>query len=332
MNIFKTCFSEIITKIRISKIISLVSRGYFACPSCSTKYILNPEKMLDVITCDKCGCPILQPSRIDDYLVFKPLGGGGMGSVYMCVSLLDKQIYSIKLLPRKKKSDQAYIDNLIKEGLVHQEISGHKNIVNVVKSGLDGDEYFLVTEFIKGERLDSFIDSEAPISQKRAIDIILQLLDAELHIFSKGYCYRDMKPENVIIQKNGTVKLFDFGLTMRIKEAAHPNPVNPIIEGSPYYIPPERLVGSPEGENSEIYSLGMLLFYLLTGRHYYTEKEVNALARKHIFGIRVGSTSKQITHCTPIMIKIIDKMIPRKPHERIQHLSDLKDILIKIRK
>ena len=140
-----------------------------------------------------------------------------------------------------------------------------------------------------------------------------------------------MKPENVIIQRNGVARLFDFGLTLSLKEAAHPDLANHTIEGSPYYIPPERLVGEPENESSEIYSLGMLLFYLLSGRHYYTDKEANALARKHIFGLRVGSTAKQIVHCTPIMTKVIDKMIQRYPKDRVQHLEDLKEVLVRIR-
>lgn len=324
---FKNLISRIRMKIKTSRIVSLFSQGFFVCHSCSSKYPLNPEKILEVITCNKCGCPVLQPCRIDDYLVLHPLGGGGMGSVYLCVSLFNKKIYSIKLLPRKLKADSQCVENLIKEGIINEVIGGHRNIVNMIKAGIDRDERFLVNEFIRGERLDSFIESRAPLSLKDAINIILQLVDAELHIFSKGYCYRDLKPENIIIQDNGTVKLFDFGLTISAKDAAHPDLSNPIIEGSPYYLPPERLMGEPEGEYSEIYSLGMLLFYFLSGRHYYTEKEAGALARKHIYGLRVGSTSKQISNCRPIMIKVIDKMIQRYPNHRIQKLADLKEIL-----
>ena len=74
---------------------------------------------------------------------------------------------------------------MIKEGLIHEDISGHKNIVNVIKAGKDGDEYFLVSEFLKGERLDTFIATEAPITQKKAIDIILQLMEAEIAYYQE---------------------------------------------------------------------------------------------------------------------------------------------------
>lgn len=330
--IIKNGYKAIQQQLYVSKVAHLVARGFYPCPSCNEKYLIDDGKVLDVITCDKCGSPILQPSRIDDYLVFQPLGGGGMGSVYMCMSLINRKLYSIKLLPRKMKKDATCIDGLIKEGFIHEDISGHKNIVNVIKAGCEGDEYFLVSEFLKGERLDTYIATEAPISQKKAIDIVLQLIDAEMHIISKGYLYRDMKPENIIVQRNGLVRLFDFGLTLRLKEAANPNLEIHTIEGSPYYIPPERLVGEPENESSEIYSLGMLLFYLLSGRHYYTDKEANALARKHIFGLRVGSTAKQIVHVSPIMTKVIDKMISRYPKDRVQHLADLKEVLERIQR
>lgn len=328
--IFRPCCSAAKRHIYVSRVIHLVARGLFPCPTCSSKFPLEDNKILQVKICDKCGCPVLQPSRIDDYLVFQPLGGGGMGSVYMCVSMADNKLYSIKLLPRQMKHDQICIDGLIKEGLIHEDISGHHNIVKFIKAGCDRDEYFVVSEFLNGERLDTYIATEAPIPQKHALDLILQLIDAEMHILSKGYLYRDMKPENIIVQRNGTVKLFDFGLTLRIKEAANPDSKNHIIEGSPHYIPPERLVLEPETECSEVYSLGMMLFYLLSGRHYYTDKEINALARKHIFGLRVGSTANQISNISPLMAKVVDKMIQRYPKDRAQHLSELKEVLLRM--
>lgn len=323
-SIFKKCFSEVKTKIKTARLIDLFSQGSFACPSCSTVYPLSQGEILNVITCDKCSCPILQPCRIDNYLVFHPLGGGGMGSVYLCISFINKKTYAIKLLPRKKKFDPMCVDNLIKEGCINKDIAGHKNIVGGVKFGIYGDEHFLVTELIKGERLDSFIETEGALPQKNAIDIILQLINAEIHIFTKGYCYRDLKPENIIIQENGNVKLLDFGLTLRIKQAAFPDLEETIIEGSPHFLPPERLIGAPEGENSEIYSLGMLLFFMLTARHYYTDKESNALARKHVFGLRMDSTSRQLPNCTPEIVAVIDKMIQRDPEKRYQSLLPLR--------
>lgn len=329
--IFRPCYAAAKRHFYVSKVTHMVNNGFFPCPSCGEKFVLEEEKVLQTITCVKCGCPVLQPSRIDDYLVFEPLGGGGMGSVYMCISMNDHHLYSIKLLPRIMKHDQICIDGLIKEGLVHEDISGHQNIVKLIKAGCDGDEYFVVSEFLKGERLDTYIATEAPISEKKCLDILLQLIDAEMHIISKGYLYRDMKPENVIVQQNGVVKLFDFGLSLSLKQAANPQSENHIIEGSPHYIPPERLVAEPEKEFSEIYSLGMMLFYLLSGRHYYTDKEINALARKHIFGLRVGSTAKQIAHISPLMAKVVDKMIQRYPKDRVQTLSELKEVLVRMR-
>lgn len=127
------------------------------------------------------------------------------------------------------------------------------------------------------------------------------------------------------------MKLFDFGLTLHTEEAASPDPEGVMTEGSPHFLPPERLFGAPEGEYSEIYSLGMLLFFILTGRYYFTEKEINALAQKHVYGLRIASTSKQINSCTPTMMAILDKMIQRVPMDRYQHLTELRDHLKSIK-
>ncbi len=317
-------------RMRVSKVSRMVSCGIFPCPSCHVKYPMSGRSLLETFKCDRCGSPVLRPSKIDDYLVVEPLGGGGMGSVYMCMSLVDKNIYSVKLLPRKMKANTTCIEALIKEGILHEEITGHRNIVGFVKAGNDGDERFHVSEFLEGERLDTFISTEAPVSQKVALDLIIQLIDAEMHIVSKGFLYRDMKPENVMLQTNGVARLFDFGMTVKLKEAANPSGGNRTVDGSPHYVPPERMVLQPENESSEIYSLGLLLFYLLSGRHYFEGKEVNDLARKHVYGVRVKSTSMQIAHCSPIMAKVIDKMIQRSPKERFQSLGELKDIMLKI--
>ena len=329
--IFKECISGVRKKIRTSKLIDLFSQGTYACSSCSAVFSLCDEQILNVIICEKCGCPILHPCRIDDYLLFQPLGGGGMGSVYMCVSFSTRKIYAIKLCPREKKFDPLCVDNLIKEGCINEELAGHRNIVGGVEFGIYGDEHFLVTEFIQGERLDNFVATKSPLPQNDAIDIMLQLIDAELYIFAKGYCYRDLKPENIIIRENGVLKLFDFGLTLRIREAAYPDVEEDMVEGSPHFLPPERLCGAAEKEYSEIYSLGMLLFFILTGRYYFTENKINALAQKHVFGLRINSTSKLINHCTPAMITILDKMIQRDPVDRYQNLVDLRDHLKSIR-
>ena len=313
-----------------SKVARMFNDRKFPCPSCSSIFSMEGRGKLETCKCDRCGSPMLCPSTVDEFLVVAPLGGGGMGSVYMCMSLADKKIYSIKLLPRKMKGDNAKIEALIKEGILHEEISGHRNIVRFVKAGCDGDERFLVSEFLEGERLDSFIATEAPAGQKAALNIIIQLMDAEMHIIEKGYLYRDMKPENIILQPDGVVRLFDFGLAVKLKEAANPVRTSQTVDGSPHFVPPERMKLKPENESSEIYSLGLLLFLLLSGRHYFEGKQANDLAARHVSGIRVKSTATQIAHCTPVLTKVIDRMIKRSPQERFQSIAELKDILSKI--
>jgi len=127
-------------------------------------------------------------------------------------------------------------------------------------------KYFIVTEFVHGDRLDMLVESRKQIPEKEAVKIILEIIEAEMHIIQSGYLFRDLKPENIIIDRTGTVKLFDYGLCVTLHDAANHENITDELNGSPVLHPPERIVGAPEGEYSEIYSLGMVLFYMLAGR------------------------------------------------------------------
>ncbi len=299
--------------------------GIVKCSSCSADIPMSSGAPLEVIPCPKCSSQVLIPLRIRDYWLLEPLGGGGMGSVYKAISEKDDKQYAVKVLPRSEKYNQDLVKALLHEGKSGSALGRHKNIIEIIDYGLDGDEYFLVTEFISGDRLDLMVDARKQIPEKEAVEIILQLIDAEMHIIKCGYLFRDLKPENIIITKNSEVKLFDYGLCLSLAEAAAHENVKDELDGSPFYIPPERIVGAPEGEYSEIYSLGMVLFYMLAGRTYYSLAEVNDLVTKHLTSLRVLSVGSFLKHCNPKIVAIIDRMIARKPVKRYHDFATLKN-------
>jgi serine/threonine-protein kinase PpkA len=139
----------------------------------------------------------------------------------------------------------------------------------------------------------------------------------------KGYLYRDIKPENVLIGKNGLARLFDFGLCLSLEEAANPDDEVATFAGSPLFVPPERVVGDPEGEFSDIYTLGLLFFNILSGRTYYTADEMLELVKKHVTAIRISSTGFKLKHCTEHTVAVLDKMIQRDPEDRYQTFREL---------
>jgi serine/threonine protein kinase len=302
--------------------------GFIKCPSCSAEIPLASATPLEIMNCPHCPGQVLIPLKVKDYWLYSPLGGGGMGSVYKAVSKTGHgKEYAVKVLPRHEKANQDFIKALLHEGNAGMSFGSHANIIAVIECGVDGDEHFLVTEFVDGDRLDTIVASEKKIPEKRAIGIILQVLEAEIHILKCGYLFRDLKPQNVIIDKTGTARLFDYGLCATPEEAAESNLADD-VQGSPFYIPPERILGVPEREYSEIYSLGMVFFHMLAGRTYYSLAEVNELVTKHLTSLRAKSVDTYLKDCNSSTIAIIDRMIARTPEKRYQDFNSLKRDLL----
>lgn len=310
--------------------LKLLQEGYIKCPNCSSTIHLADFEGLEVVSCMECNTSVFIPLRIKTYWLYKPLGGGGMGSVYKAYDELTQETLAVKVLPRKLKDHPDHKSCLLREGEIGAIIGQAPNIVHVVDYGEADGETFIAFQFVSGTRLDIFVSSSGNLSEKMAIDILLQVIEAELHIVNCGFLYRDIKPENIIIiEQTATVKLLDFGLTLPLSEAANPNESD-MIEGSPYYLPPERIVSAPEGEHSEVYSLGMLLFYMVSGSTYFTKSDVKHIISKHVRSVRIATVSNRLKQCTPEFCAILDKMIKRNPNERFHNLTELKNILKEI--
>jgi serine/threonine protein kinase len=134
-----------------------------------------------------------------------------------------------------------------------------------------------------------------------------------------------------MIDKNGNVKLFDFGLAMPLEQALNNNSEQ--IQGSPYYMPPERIVGAGESQYSEIYSLGMVVFHVLAKQPYYSADDIKSLVGKHVVALRVNSLNSKLPAKTnPELIRIIEKMIARIPEERYHTYREVAAELFKLYK
>ena len=297
--------------------------GFRRCSACHAKIPLDSGEPLHIVNCPSCACPEMMPMEVGDYLLIRPLGAGGMGSVYKAVCFSAGGEYAVKILPRAKREDPLCIRNIMTEGEVGKLIGRHRNIVPTVACGIADGEYFLASEYCKGERLDELIELNGPFQEKEALNIIIQLTNALFHIANTGYLYRDIKPENVLLEKNGLARLFDFGLCLSLEEAANPDDEVATFAGSPLFVPPERVVGDSEGEFSDIYTLGLLFFYILSGRTYYTADEMLELVKKHVTAIRISSTGFKLKHCTEHTVAVLDKMIQRDPEDRYQTFREL---------
>jgi eukaryotic-like serine/threonine-protein kinase len=309
-----------------------LEEGYIYCTSCGEPIYIYDFPELALQPCGDCGCPNFIPLKVKNYWLFAPLGGGGMGSVYHAYYDQDEDVdLAVKILPRERKNDPYLTSSLLNEAQIGYSFGEHPHLNRVIDYGQSDDEYFAVFEYISGIRLDQIIESPVKRSEKQILLWALQLLAAEQQIFDCGYLFRDLKPQNIIIDGEGNVKLFDYGLAISIEDALGDG--GDKIEGSPYYIPPERIVGSGEAQCSEIYSLGMVLFHTLAGKTYYSSDEIKNLVGKHVTSLRITNVSSKLPSQTdPEISTILSKMILRSPQERYQTYKEVAAELFKVYK
>jgi len=306
--------------------------GFITCPQCGVEIDIESYEGLSIGRCANCDIPVFIPMRVKDCWLYEPLGGGGMGSVYHAFHRENEDLeFAVKVLPRKKKHDQSLAAALMKEAEICWNMGEHQHLNRVLDYGLWGDEYFAVFQYIEGVRLDHLIESPVKRPEKQVLLWALQILSALQHMHDKGYLFRDLKPQNIIIDKSGNVKLIDFGLAMSIDEAA--DNASEQIQGSPYYIPPERIVGSGESQYSEIYSLGMVLFHILAKKPYYSASDIKSLVSKHVVSVRINSLSGKLPYETdPKLMAALERMIARVPDRRFQTYKECAAALFKIYK
>jgi len=303
--------------------LDLLKLMQYKCEYCSAINPFEGVTPLSFTSCHKCGAPNFIPYFIKNYWLYKPLGGGGMGSVYKAVYFDNpKWEFAVKILPREKKHDQHLIDSLMNEAAIGSKFGHHPHLVAVADYGNYKDEYFAALEFSKGKRLDQIIDESESLNPKFVLLWALQLLSAEQRIWDSGYLYRDMKPQNIMIDMNGNAILFDYGLCLDKNKTVDLN--SDIVDGSPLYMPPERIIGMAENMSSEIYSIGMVMFHALTKKTYYTATGAYELAKKHVTSLRVGSVANRLSSsATNKIVPILDKMIARIPSMRYQTFKEL---------
>lgn len=303
--------------------------GHVVCPECYRQVPYSDKQPLSIISCDLCSKGhIFIPLKLAGFWLYKPLGGGAMGAVYKAFVERNPDLHAaVKILPRDRIQDPILIASLKNEIEIINDLGHHPCIVSSIDSGFEEGEYYLATEFIDGERLDKRIKRLERMPLLEVISLALRLLQGLTHIWNQGYLFRDMKPENIIVNEEGAC-LFDYGICQRIEEAYEDE--GDMVAGSPLYLPPERMVGDVEKAYSEIYSLGMVLYHCIKGKTYYKATEAATLARQHARTVRLSNSDKKMDDIHPEFANVLTKMIARDPEERYQTYSEVEQAFIKI--
>jgi eukaryotic-like serine/threonine-protein kinase len=304
-------------------------QGGFICSKCQKPVPLQGFAPLEMGRCPFCGGPNFIPQKISKFWLFYPLGGGGMGAVYKAYHEdAPDNFYAVKVLPREKKEDPELIQNLQSEAAIVTDLGQHPCIICGIESGYRDGEHYLASQFVEGERLDKRIERMGTLPDIEVLLISLRLLPALAHIYNSGYLFRDLKPENVLITEDSGAFLYDYGICMRVEKALDDS--GEFVEGSPFYMPPERLSGGGERAYSEIYSLGMLLYNALAGKTYFSASELKQLAQQLMRSVRLSNLDSKMKKVTPDIARIIDKMIKREPERRYQTFIEAERDVIEV--
>jgi len=219
---------------------------------------------------------------IPGYKVLGKLGAGAMATVFKARQLSLDRLVAIKILPRKFSSNPQFIQRFYAEGRAAAQLN-HPNIVQDFDVGRSGEFHYFVMEYVDGSTVFDSISQNKRFKEDDAIDITISVAEALEHSHDKGLIHRDVKPKNVMLTKQGVVKLADLGLARAIEDKDAAMAEAGKAYGTPYYISPEQIRGEVHiGAQADIYSLGATLYHMVTGSVPYNGKNPTEVMQKHL--------------------------------------------------
>ena len=257
----------------------------------------------------------------DRYEILEKIGTGGMSDVYKAKCHKLNRYVAVKVLKQEFSENASFVSKFRIEA---QAAAGlvHPNIVNVYDVGEEDGMYYIVMELVEGITLKNYIEKKARLSVKEATSIAIQVSMGIEAAHNNHIIHRDIKPQNIIISKEGKVKVTDFG----IAKAATSNTVSSNVMGSVHYTSPEQARGGYSDEKSDIYSLGITLFEMLTGRVPFQGDSTVGIAIKHIQ--EPMPSPRQYVEEIPVSLEqIVLKSCQKSPDRRYQTMAELIDDL-----
>ena len=255
----------------------------------------------------------------DRYELEELVGTGGMSSVYRARDRLLERHVALKILHPHHSSDEDFVQRFRKEARLVAQLS-HPNIVTVIDRGDDGGRQFIVFEYVEGENLKEVVTREGPLPLRRVLELALQIGRGLAFAHSQGLVHRDVKPQNVLMNGDDQAKVTDFGIARSIDVDVGVTQTGTVL-GTSAYIAPEQASGGDITPQTDVYSLGVVLYELLTGEVPFPGESFVAVAMKHI-NDPPPSLLERRPDTPPRLAAAVDRALAKEPGERFGSMDD----------
>ena len=258
------------------------------------------------------------------YEIIRSIGEGGMANVYLGYDeILDRNV-AIKILRGDLSNDEKFVRRFQREALSASSLS-HPNIVEIYDVGEDNGLYYIIMEYVEGKTLKQLLKKRGSLTLSEAIDIMVQLTDGMAHAHDSYIIHRDLKPQNIMIQDDGQIKITDFGIAMALN-STQLTQTNSVM-GSVHYLPPEQASGKGSTTKSDIYSMGIIFYELLTGKLPFKGENAVEIALKQMRD-PIPSLKEDNPNIPQSIENIILKATAKNPKNRYEDAKSMHDDLL----
>jgi len=323
----------------VSRLLKLQKKVVLSCPNCDASYTVAEELAKKTLSCQRCRAPLVLVKRLvsagtgtvtatgelTDTIIGKifsgcqvqeRIGRGGMATVYKGTHLGLNKPMAVKILAVSVR-DADMIQRFVTEARAVAKLE-HPNIIQVYNVGQKFGFTFILMQYVEGHTLAEILDHRKKIGVGQAIKIVREVVKGLAYAHRHDLVHRDVKPDNIFVTVDGDVKIGDFGLAVEVKKFRKTD----TIMGTPYYMPPEQWRGERQDGRSDIYSLGVTFYYMVTGRRPFEGDGPIMLMEQHL-----NEPAKPPSGHNPDVPKgvsaVIMKMIAKKPKNRYQTAEEL---------
>lgn len=273
--------------------------------------------------------PNTEPDQIGKYIIKRRIGRGSMGLVFEAYDPFVQRPVAVKVAAPEDPDDPARQRAFQRSFFVEAHAAGslqHPHIVSVYDAGMDGVQAYIVMEYVAGKTLKEYTREGERLPVEQVIDVIFKCSKALDYAHRKGVVHRDIKPANIMLGEDGAIKIMDFGIA-QLEKLDQTQPVGLI--GSPYYMSPEQVTEQPVGPQSDLYSLGAVMYQLLTGHPPFTAESYHSLIYQivHVDAPRLSDSRNDLPEA---LDRVLAKALAKKPEDRYPSGNDFANDLSRL--